>query len=252
MGDTFQIVGGVHVVLDDKIYKYIENVKLVANGATMQDYSTQELLAKNEFHGLDLGRGEIGFHLPGENMYREQKFRDLLALGTSNLRGLKVILKQTALFDNATMHVQSTPHYVMQERPATYVLTTERVVKTFSGVGKHTFIDLPDGDDIQFIWMIGNGISDVMLEVDGEALIDCSLNQYKGYLTSVGRNNSALMSNQWFIDFHAEGEPMSLAALDQPVEVRRGARIKIDLTTTNAETEIQFVVGHVGPYQKVR
>jgi hypothetical protein len=88
------------------------------------------------------------------------------------------------------------------------------------------------------------------MEVDGDILFDMDRATYESYLISNGRNVSALGSN-WYIDFHAEGEPRSLSALDRVHELRRGAHIKLDLTTSNQETPVEFAMTKSGLYRKI-
>lgn len=249
--DSYPLVGGGFQVRLDALSKYISEVRLEANGAPMQEWDVDELNTINDFYDLKFHGGFSGFHFPGEEMFTNQRHRDLFALGTANLKNLKLVLRQTSLFDPATMDIVCQPHFVKQARPATFVNTTEVVSHTFTGVGKHTFKDLPDGDDMQAIWIKGEGISHVKLEVDGVLLIDTHISGYKSYLHSVNRDKDSL-DNNWLIDFMAEGEPTALAALDLPAELRRGADVKLELTTTNASTPVKFITVHVGPYHKVR
>lgn len=249
--DSYALMGGGYMVTLAALSKYISDIRLEVNGGPLQEWDTDELITVNDFYDFKFHGGFTGFHFPGEEMYDSQKMRDLFALGTANLRSLKLILKQTNLFDSDTMDIVCVPHYVQEARPATFVTRTQPILHTFSGVGKHTYNELPTGDDIQSIWVIGDGISHLKLEVDGETLIDGHIDDYKAYLRSVNRDNSPL-DDQWFIDFQAEGEATALAALDLPGEVRRGAKVKVTLTTTQAETPVKFITNHVGTYHKVR
>ncbi|MBV1863006.1 MAG: hypothetical protein KUG74_01100 [Rhodobacteraceae bacterium] len=250
VGETTEVAGR-HIVDTAFISKYVDNVALLANGAPMQDLTTDELIMRNNFHDQDFGEGVTGFHFPGENMYLSPAVRDTFALGTRGMRGLKLELSQTAAFNATTMQVKCMPNYVLMPRKTGFVNTTERVIQSFGAVGKHTFTDLPDSDDLQNFWLIGAGITDLKVEVDGEVLIDCNRHEYNAYLLSEGRFPAAVGDN-WFIDLHSSGEARSLAALDLPAETRRGAKVKIDLTTTVADTEVQFLATHAGLYQNIR
>jgi hypothetical protein len=248
--DTYSKMGGGYIVENSAISKYISEIRLEANGAPMQEWDTEELRTVNDFYDLKFSGGFMGFHFPGEEMYTRQAHRDLFALGTDNLRGLKLTLRQTGLFDPDTMDIVCVPHFVKQRRSATFVTTTETISKTFSGVGKHTIRDLPDSDDIQSIFIKGDGISHIKLEVNGVLMHDCHIGEYKAYLKSVNRDKGAL-DNQFFIDFMAEGEPTALAAADGG-KSRAKDGIKLEITTTQAETPVKFIVSHVGPYKAVR
>ncbi len=249
-GET-TLTDGLHVVDTAFISKYISNAKLSANGAPMQDLSVDELIQRNAFHGQSFGNGVTGFHFPGPNMYHSVKVRDAFALGTANMRALKLELTQTAAFNPVTMEIRCVPHYVLEARPTGFVTTTERVTESFAAIGKHTFTDLTDADDMENFWLIGSGITDLKVEVDGEVLIDCNRHEYNAMLIADGRDPAAVGDN-WFVDFHSDGEPRSLAALDLPAELRRGAAVKIDLTTTAANTAVEFLTTHAGLYKNIR
>ncbi len=251
VGDTVQMINGKHVVTLDKVSKYVTDVRLDANGSPMLELTTEELISRNAYQGLELSIGETGFHFPGYGVFEGQRPRDLLSLGTKNLTQLKLILQQTGLFDAANMRIESTPHWVNDSRWATFVTTNQINTSTFSGVGLHTYQNLPAGDDMQSVWIKGAGISHVKVEVDKELLIDADIETYAAYLRSMGKDPAAF-GDQFYIDFQAEGEPTALAALDQEADIRRGARVKVTLTTTNENTAVKFITTHVGPYHKIR
>ncbi len=251
VGDTVPTVTGKHVVTLDKVSKYVTNVRLDANGSPMLELTTDELLARNAYQGLELSIGETGFHFPGYGVFEGQRVRDLLSLGTKNLSQLKLILQQTGAFDAATMKIESAPHWVNESRWATFVTTNQINTTTFSGAGQHTYQNLPSGDDMQSVWVKGDGISRIKIEVDKELLIDADLETYAAYLRSMGKDPAAF-GDQFYIDFQPEGEPTALAALDQEADIRRGARVKVTLTTTNATTPVKFITTHVGAYHKIR
>ncbi len=251
VGDTVPTVTGKHVVTLDKIANYVTDVRLDANGSPMLELKTEELIARNAYQGLELSIGETGFHFPGNSVFDDKEARDLLALGTQNLTQVKLILQQTGSFDAATMKIESAPHWVNESRWATFVNTNQINSTTFSGAGAHTYQNLPSGDDMQSVWVKGAGISHIKIEVDKELFIDADLETYGAYLRSMGKDPAAF-GDQFYIDFQPEGMPTALAALDQPADIRRNARVKVTLTTTNATTPVKFITTHVGAYHKIR
>jgi len=143
------------------------------------------------------------------------------------------------------------PHVVDIPRMTAFTFTTERLNQTFAGAGKHTFWDLPVGDDISSVWLMANGISRIKLEIDGDVLYDMDRASYEAYLLEKGRDPAAL-GGHWYLDLHAEGKAVSMASLDLPAERRRDARVKLDIVTQNASTAVEFLVTHADLYQKIR
>lgn len=247
--DSYAIKGGGFMVKLDALSKYITDVTLELDNNPLIDLTIDELATINDFYGFKFSEGLQGFHFPGEEMYDSQKLRDTFALGTANLKQVKLILKTTNLFDPGTMDIVCAPHYVMQPRPASFVTKINRQYASLAQ-GRTTYTDLPVHDDIAWLWIKGDKISHCKLEVDGAVLFDGHIGLQKGYLRSVNRDKAAL-DGQFFFDFHAEGEAVSLAALVGDGQRRRGAKIKLTLDTTEA-TSVEFLVGNVGTYQKVR
>ena len=251
VGKTTEVVGIGHVVNTANVSEYISNVRLMMNGAVMQELTTDELVIRNQYSVLDMSAGMVGFWFPGTRFYQDARHRDAFALGTERAYGLKLELQQTAAFDTGTMELHCAPLFVRAPKATAFTYTTERISNTFSAIGKHTFTDLPDGDAIAQIWMIADGVTHLKMEVDGKTLIDCNRIEYNNMLIEAGRDISAI-GDDWLIDMHWDGRPRSLAPLDLPAEVRRGAKIKVELTTTQANTEVQFLVLHSGLYRDVR
>jgi hypothetical protein len=246
-----QVIGGKHFVLLSALAEFIEEVRIVANGTDLQRLSCSELMRRNTYHAQTLGPAFTGFHFPGENMYHNRMLMDAYALGTLGFRSLSFEAKLSPVFDNNTMEVVCVPHVVDYPKQVGFTYTTERINKTFSGAGKHTYKDIPVADDIKDIWIQGDGITHLKFEVDGDIMFDMDRATYESYLTSNGKDISSLNGN-WMIDFHAEGDPRSLAALDRVGEVRRGANIKLDITTTQGETPVEFLITNAGLYRNIR
>jgi len=244
-------VQGEHWVDQEHLVDYISDVRLSANGTPITEITIGELIDVNNFHEQEMGSQMAAILFPGEGLYHNDRIVDAYALGTKGLRDLKLELRQKAAFDSATMEIDCVPHFVKLTKAPGFVTTTERMTKQLGAAGKHTFRDLPDGDDIRSIYIIADGVQHVKLEVDKEVLYDMSKAQYDAYLIMNGRDPDAL-AGKWFLDIHAEGDARSLAALDRPREVRRGATIKLEITTLNANTEVVFLVTHAGIYAKVR
>ena len=177
---------------------------------------------------------------------------DAFALGTKGWRSLSLELKtKQDFFDENTMEIVLMPHTVDRVVNAGFVVVTERLNKTFYGQGKHSYMALPVGDDIKDIWIMGDGIQHLRLDIDGETLYDMDQAQYEAYLIEKGRNVAALNGN-WFLDIHAERDPRSIAALDRKGERQRDARIKLTVTTTQEVTPVEFLLTNADIYSKIR
>ncbi|WP_121630097.1 hypothetical protein [Tropicibacter alexandrii] len=246
-----QEIAGKHYVTTDKLADYLSTVRLVANGGTMQELDMSELVIRNAYHGITFGPVMSGFAFPGQTMYANQRIEDAFALGTLGMRSLSLEIKLGAAFSESTMEVVVMPHAVDMGRSPGYTYTTERLNATFSGAGKHTYTDLPVGDDVKDVWIFGANIQHVTLTIDREVLFDCDRAQYEAWLTSNGRNVDALGGN-WLLDAHADGIARSIAALDAAGERRRDARFKLEITTLDASTPVEFLVTHSDIYQRIR
>ncbi len=244
-------IGGKHYVNVANLAEFIGEVRLVANGTDLQRLSSAELLRRNVFHDSTFGPVFNGFAFPGRNAYHRRDLVDAYALGTLQFRSLTLELRLEDAFDSDTMEVTVSPHVVDVAKHIGFTYTTERINKTFTGIGKHTYKDIPVADDIKDIWIMGNGITHLKMEVDGDVMFDMDRATYESYLISNGRNIATLAGN-WLLDFHAEGDPRSLAALDRIGEVRRGAGIKFDVTTSVESTPVEFLVTNAGLYRKIR
>lgn len=249
VGDTTQI-GGVHVINTDKVKNYIWQVRLMINGSPLHELTVEELQMRNGFHDIDFDIGQVGFQFPGD-IYYQDKHRDAFSLGTANVNSLTMELAQTANFNAGTMQIHTSPWFVRDSKPIAFTHKTERVSHTFAAAGKHTFMDIPVADAIKDIWIKGAGITAIKLVVDGKTMFDCTRMEYRSMLIANGRLPNAVGDN-WFIDFHHDGQPVSLAALDLPHEVRRGAKIKLDITTTSADTQVDFIITQSGYYADIR
>lgn len=254
---TGEIVGvtlprdGKHYMRAEKLKDYIGEVRLTANGTDMQSLSQEELETRNSYKGITFGPHYTGFAFPGSNAYELRQWLDAFALGTQGMKNLVLGLKATADFDPATMEIVCMPHAVDMQKPVGFTFTTDRSNQTFASAGTHTYYDLPIGDDVADIWVKGEGISHIRLEVDGDVLFDMDRMQYESYLIANGRNPQVL-GGEWFLDVHCEGSPRSIAALDRAAERKRDARIKLELTTRNASTNVEFLVTHADLYARIR
>lgn len=244
-------IAGVHYVQRDKLSTYLGQVRTVANGSIMQEFSMAELTTYNKFHDIAYGPVFDGFAYPGDNLYSDRAMSDAFALGTKNFRSLTLEIQQKAAFDAATMEIVVVPHVVDKPMHAYFCNTTERLSTTWTGVGLHTYLDLPVNDDLRNIWIIADGVQHVKLEIDGDIMFDMDRAQYEAYLSHHGRDTAAL-GGSWLLDFHAEAEPRSLSALDLPDERRRDARYKLTVTTTQDVTPVQFVLQNADLYKQIR
>jgi hypothetical protein len=251
IADITTQIGGKHYVLREKLSNYIGQVRTVANGSIMQEFSQEELTMYNEFHGIAYGPVYDGFAYPGDNVYDSRAMTDAFALGTNNLKSLTLELQQLNTFDADTMELVIMPHVVDMPQPAYYVNTSDRLNTSFTGVGEHTYTDIPIGNDIRNVWIKGDGITHVKLVVDGDTFFDMDLAQYQAYLMHHGRDVDAMEGN-WILDFHSEAEPRSLAALDGEAERRRNAKYKLTLTTTEDVTPVEFILQNADFYRKIR
>lgn len=246
-----QLIAGFHYVKENLLDNYIDEVRTVANGTTMQELRQFELTIRNNFHGITFGPCHSGFAFPGDNQYDSRAMTDAFALGTRNLKTLTLELKLKNAFDPSTMQISVMPYVVDKPALARFCNTTDRQSTTFTSIGEHTYNDLPVGDDLKDIWIMADGISRIKLKVDDDLLFDMNRVEYESWLYHNGRDPSALFGN-WFLDFHVEGEPRSLAALDRPAERRRDARYQLTVTTTNQNTPVNFLMTNSDIYRKIR
>jgi len=244
-------IGGAFYVKEELISDYIGSVRLVGNGSAMWEFTAAELRKRNLFHGQNYGPAFTGFSYPGEGMYWNRNLVDAFALGTGDLSTLTFEARLEAAFDANVMDLVVRPQAVDMLRQTGFTFIAKRSNWTFTGIAQHTYTQLPVADDIKEIWIMGDGIKHIKLEVDGDLMFDMDRATYESYLISNGRDPDAL-GGQWLLDFHAEGDARSLAALDRKGELGRNAKIKLDVTTTLQETPVEFVVMNSGLYRKIR
>ncbi len=244
-------VAGVHYIKNELLSDYLDQVRIVPNGSELFGMSQAELLKRNAFHGISYGPLFTGFAFPGEGQYDQQRITDAYALGTKGMRSLTLELQLKAEFDPDTMEVVVVPHVVDIPKWPGLVLSNERQNVTFTGAGKHTYWDLPIGDDIKDLWIQGANIQRIVMNVDGDQMFDMDRASYEAFLVQTGRDPSVL-DGDWYIDFHADGVARSLAALDFENERKRDARIKLDVYTNGSTTPVEFLVTHADYYNKIR
>lgn len=245
-------IAGIHYLKTSVLSEYIGDVRLTASGSELQSYDIAELLTVNEFHEISFGEVYTGFAFPGEFTFSSERMTDAFALGTKGMRDLTLHVKPNkTTFDDAAMEIVVMPYVVDRIKPVGFTFTTERISTTFSGTGTHTYWDLPISDDIRSLWLKADGIQHVKLTVDGTQMFDMDVAQYQAYLIEKRRNIEAL-DDQFYIDVFAERNPRTLAALDRAVERQRDARIKLEVTTTNAVTPVEFIVVHADLYDRIR
>lgn len=244
--------GGIHMIKVEHLSTYLGEARVVANGTQMQALHVSELITRNAFHGNTFGPVFTGFAYPGENMYWDRGLVDAYALGTMGMKSLSLEIKLEAAFDNDTMELIVMPHAVDIARGPGFTFTTERLNTVWTGAGKHTYMQLPIAEDIKDVWIMADGIERVKMTVDSDILFDMSRFEYEAFLTTNGRDVSVL-GGQWFLDFHIEGDARSLAALDRPAELRRDARVKLEVVTSDpVNTPVEFLITHAGIYNKIR
>lgn len=240
-GKTYTIAG-VHYLSVDAMAEYIDHVELKASGNRLQDWTIEELVNLNKYHDISFGTVYTGFAFPGEFMFSREDMTDVFALGTENMRDLYVNIRPNkTTFDPATMEIVVMPHVVSRVKNAGFTFKNERFSETFSGTGNHSFWDLPIDDDVRFIWIKGDGISHLKLEVNKTTLLEVDRAQYESYLIEKRRDVTAL-NGGWLIDMFAERIPRALGALESKVERQIDARYKLELTMTNALTPVEFIV----------
>ena len=243
-GETYR-KGGQHIVKTQHFSKYVSSMALRVNAQILLDYHVDELIKKNDYEDAGMLDGFVGFVFTNYRKYNDQRVADLFALGTGNLRNVKVEMLQTSAFDSATMKIECRPIAVHERKPALYLKRSETLPFTFNGAGQHLVSTIGVGDDIESIFIDAEGITRIELEADGVKQIDGSLADVQNYLLMAGKDPSAF-GNKFFIDFHALGVPTSLAAMSTPEQVSRGARIKLKITTTQANTEVVVRTNYAG------
>lgn len=242
---------GIHYIRVQNLHDYLKTVQIVPNGKRLQWRTQSELNMRNNFKGVTFGPVYAGFAFPGEFVYQSQTFTDAFALGTKGLRSLAFEAELKEAFDENTMELVVMPYTVDRVKPIGFTFGNERLNTTFTGAGSHTYYDLPVGDDLCELMILSQGISHVMLEVDGDVLFDMDRAAYEAFLISNGKDPDALNGN-WLLDIHAERDARSVAGLDRNSERKRGARFKLEVTCTEATTPVEFVVTNADLYEKIR
>lgn len=249
-GET-RLFAGRHIVKTEHFSKYVSSIDLRINQQLMQTWDVDLLIQKNDYNDAGLYDGFVGIVFSNPNMYDDKRVADLFALGTGNLKQVKLELVQTSAFDSTTMRIESRPHAVNERKPALFTHRTVYSPWQVHSSGWHEYTDLPTGDDIQSILVNGEGITDAVLEVDGQIIFEGSLSDHFNYLLMNGKDPAA-WGEKFYFDFHAEGEPTSLAALDLPAQVARGAKIKLKLKMSQPTTEVIFQTTHAGRLVDIR
>ncbi len=242
---------GIHYIRVQSLHDYLKTVQIVPNGKRLQWRTQSELNMRNNFKGISFGPVYAGFAFPGEFTYQSPTLTDAFSLGTKGLRSLAFEAELKEAFDEDTMELVVMPYTVDRVKPIGFTFGNERLNTTFVGTGTHTYYDLPVGDDLCELMIVAEGISRVMLEIDGDVLYDMDRAAYEGFLISNGKNPEELNGN-WLLDIHAERDPRSVAGLDRKSERNRGARFKLEVTCTAATTPVEFVVTNADLYEKIR
>lgn len=243
---------GVHYIKRQLLKNYIGEVRLIPNNNPLQELTMGELEIRNLHNDIAFGPIFSGFAFPGEHTYEDKTLTDAYALGTEGMRSLRLTMKiNDANFDADTMEIVVLPHFVRESRPTGFTIKTETTTHNFPSVGKHTYRALSIGDDIKDLWIQGDGIRHIKMEIDGDLLFDWDYAQYEAFMVGNGKVVGAL-DGGWFIDMHAEGAPRSIAALDRPNERRKDANVKLTITTTQASTDVRFILTTADLYGAIR
>ncbi len=254
---------GRHYVKSGQFGKLISRVRLEADGIEIFDFeSWQRFVEFLRMFGWD-GRNDdlhdfLGFGWP--NVFRDgSPVEALYALGTNNIRDLRLKIYTSNLW-KSEMQLRIPVWYAPVRQNAAQVISRQTWSRTLATAGKHVI------DDIRIdkrIWRIvvttnqAKKITDYRVEVGdiewqaGRAVVNqieaLKLSPPWGTQTHVGpyRNYTGALTGvgaclDLRVDMEREG--LAIAPLTSEAQRRRDDRLKIELETASAGTEVMIEV----------
>ena len=250
---------GRYYIRQDALFRLFDRIKLEADGRIIWDFENWrdfEAYMKTYKWGFNGSNGFAFFGFGWPHIFREGvPFEDLFALGTGNIRDLKLTLYTSSNFEDG-WEVQATAFFAPQRMPARHVISREVYVETFATAGVHTIRDLPIDRPIHRILVTvptGKTITDYKLEVGKvelqkasshtQQMLDMLMQRHAGENSEVGpyRLSSGALSGVGGLvtfDFDLWRNSQTLRPLTTDAQRRRDDEIAIELTLGVQDTEV--------------
>lgn len=246
VGDTFA-VDGKHYVSTGKLDKYISRVRLEIDGVVERDLPMDLLVKFNEMDGYDVLAGVAWMVFGGPHQFDDKRVEDVYALGTNNVRDLRILVDLTTDWVDGSMFVEGMAEYTSTNRPITHLRTVKSKKESATGAGQFTITGLPIHSDIGAIHVLGDNILSAELIIDDVEVMSIGNYQLLGFNRLYGNDPLALGNGMTFDFMRSKEISKALKSLERADQRKRNADIKIILEMAGA-AELTVITDQVGRY----
>ncbi|MEM1352022.1 MAG: hypothetical protein AAGF27_06740 [Pseudomonadota bacterium] len=248
--------------------RYINRVKLVADGITIFDFESYErarayLMSYNWTIGTQNEAVFWGFGWP--NVFQQGSAQeDLFALGTANIRDLKMVLYTSSNWDDSIQLVCPT-YYHPQRAKAGHVIYRTQRIKDCATAGVHIIDDIrvdrpiwrivvttPEGQKLtnyevrvgDVVWQTGTPVSNRL-----ETLLLREVSGIQGAVGPYRDHNGDLVDAGCVIDLRVDlmdRDGRVLPPMTSDAQRRRDERLEIEVKTAQPDTEVCVEVFFAG------
>ncbi|MCD9147864.1 hypothetical protein [Pseudophaeobacter flagellatus] len=245
-GETFQR-DGRHIVNTANLSKYITRVRLEIDGVVEQNLSMADWIKFNAKDGYNVADGVWWMHFGGPHQFDDKRVEDVYALGTSNLRSVRILVDLTSDWNDGNMQLAGMAEYTSTRRHVTHLRTIKSNRHSPASAGEYTISGLPIHSDIGAIYVLGEGIKSAKFVVDDVEIFDARNYQIEAFNLLYGADTTAL-GNGIVFDFMRSNEiTKALKSLERSDQRKRNADIRI-VVDMDAANELNVIVDQVGAY----
>lgn len=238
---------GKHYVQTAHLSKYISRMRLEIDGNIERDLTMDQMVNFNAFNGYDVMDGQVFMVFGGPHQFDDKTAEDLYALGTANLRSVRVLVDLSSDWTDGTMFLEGMAEYTSTRRQITHLRTVKQQRYAPASAGEYTISDLPIHSDIGGIYVLGANILSAKLEVDGVEIMKVTNYQLKGINKLYGTAPDSLGDGMVFDFLRNREVTKGLKSLESNAERKRNANISITLDM-GAANEINVITDQIGRY----
>lgn len=243
-GDTVEIAG-IHYVKTSKLSKYIKRIRLELNGVTERDLSVDMYVAMQGMRHMDVAEGILYMIFGGPHQFDDKRVEDAYMLGTQDIYSMRVLFDMTSEWVDGQMHLQSLAEYAPIVRKVHFLRTIKMYRYAVTGSGLYTITNLPVHADVGAYYVLGDGILDGKIVVDGQDVITARSHELQAINLLYGDDVSKLGDGLVFDFLRSREISKGLKSLETKSERKRNADIRIELEMDGA-TEVIVIVDNIG------